>query len=87
MPRPGSRLPQPEVDLWRLCGRAAGGALTQDDIRYLNFQSGYTRFHMCRQGQTVEECRTSMLNRRGAQDTDPSVAFCTTVATCSNMRL
>lgn len=47
-----------------------GGALTQDDVRYLNFQSGYTRFHMCRQGQTVEECRTSMLNRRGAQDPD-----------------
>lgn len=47
-----------------------GGSLTQDDIRFLNFQSGYTEFRMCRQGQTVQECQGSMLNRHGAQDPD-----------------
>ncbi|MDE2594520.1 MAG: hypothetical protein KGL57_09800 [Burkholderiales bacterium] len=45
-----------------------GGSLTQDDIRFLNFESGYTDFRMCRQGQTVQECQSSLLNRRGKQD-------------------
>lgn len=45
-----------------------GGSLTQDDIRFLNFQSGYTDFRMCRQGQTVQACQSSLLNRHGAQD-------------------
>lgn len=47
-----------------------GGSLTQDDIRFLNFQSGYTGFRMCRKGQTVEECQSSLLNHRGKQDPD-----------------
>ena len=47
-----------------------GGTLTQDDIRFLNFQSGYSPFRMCRQGQTVQECQSSLLNHRGGQDPD-----------------
>lgn len=33
-----------------------GGALTADDYHYLNFESGYTNFVSCDQGQTVAEC-------------------------------
>src|SRR4029079_7362324 len=33
-----------------------GGVLTADDYRYLNFESGYTSFATCDQGQTVAEC-------------------------------
>lgn len=47
-----------------------GGTLTQDDVRFLNFQSGYSPFRMCRQGQTVQECQGSLLNHRGEQDAD-----------------
>jgi hypothetical protein len=32
------------------------GVLTADDYRYLNFESGYTSFATCDQGQTVAEC-------------------------------
>ena len=33
-----------------------GGVLTADDYHYLNFESGYTSFVSCDQGQTVAEC-------------------------------
>jgi hypothetical protein len=32
------------------------GILDSDDIKYLNFQSGYTSFTICLPGNTVEEC-------------------------------
>ena len=34
------------------------GALTADDYRYLNFQSGYTSFDGCLPDQTVAQCET-----------------------------
>jgi len=45
------------------------GALTAQDIRFLSFQSGYTRFRMCMPGQTVAECQASLLNGLGRMDT------------------
>ena len=38
------------------------GALTADDYRYLNFQSGYTSFQECLQTQTVAECEAYQNN-------------------------
>ena len=38
------------------------GALTQDDYKYLNFQSGYTSFVECEQTQTVAECQAYQTN-------------------------
>jgi len=32
------------------------GQLTDDDVRFLHFTSGYTHFRSCRRGQTVGEC-------------------------------
>jgi len=32
------------------------GQLTDDDVRFLHFTSGYTHFKSCRRGQTVAEC-------------------------------
>jgi hypothetical protein len=32
------------------------GRLTDDDVRFLNFTSGYTQFRACRRGQTIAEC-------------------------------
>ncbi len=32
------------------------GAMTADDIQFLSFQSGYTNFNICLQGQTVNQC-------------------------------
>jgi hypothetical protein len=32
------------------------GALTDDDIRFLTFRSGYTNFSLCLQGQSVDGC-------------------------------
>jgi len=34
------------------------GALTADDYKYLNFQSGYTSFQECLPSQTVSECES-----------------------------
>lgn len=47
-----------------------GGSLTAEDIRFLHFRSGYTKFRMCRQGQTVQACQESLLNGHGGQDKD-----------------
>lgn len=46
------------------------GELTRADIDLLTFRSGYTQFRVCREGQTVEACRSSWLNRKGEQETD-----------------
>ena len=32
------------------------GQLTEDDVRFLTFTSGYTHFRACRRGQTIAEC-------------------------------
>ena len=33
-----------------------GGLLTQEDIKFLNFRSGYTSFSGCQQGHSVDDC-------------------------------
>jgi len=38
------------------------GALTADDYRFLNFESGYTSFTTCDQGQTVAACQATGTN-------------------------
>jgi hypothetical protein len=38
------------------------GALMPEDYHYLNFQSGYTSFADCQQGQTVAECEAYQSN-------------------------
>lgn len=45
------------------------GQLSKNDVQFLSFQSGFTRFRVCRPGQTVGECETSLLNSRGRIDT------------------
>ncbi|MBI2732470.1 MAG: hypothetical protein HYX44_03905 [Aquabacterium sp.] len=44
------------------------GKLSDKDVQFLSFQSGYTRFRVCRPGQTVGECDNSLLNGRGRID-------------------
>ena len=44
------------------------GNLTDEDIRFLTFRSGYTRFRICRSTQTVSSCMDSLINGFGAQD-------------------
>jgi hypothetical protein len=39
-----------------------GGALSTDDYRYLNFESGYTSFLTCDQNQTVAACQAMGTN-------------------------
>lgn len=51
------------------------GALTEQDTRFLSFQSGYTRFRMCLPGQTVASCQSSLLNRRGRIDNSTTGLF------------
>ena len=41
------------------------GALNDDDIRFLTFESGYTRFHFCQPNQTEGACLNSLLNGMG----------------------
>jgi hypothetical protein len=38
------------------------GALTTDDYKYLNFQSGYTSFQECERDQTVAQCQAYQNN-------------------------
>ncbi len=42
--------------------QARGGALTVDDIRFLNFTSGYVTFSTCEQTDTVGSCAVSGAN-------------------------
>jgi hypothetical protein len=44
------------------------GRLTAEDIGFLHFRSGYTRFHICRASQSVAACQESLINGRGKQD-------------------
>jgi len=42
------------------------GQLTDEDVRFLHFTSGYTHFRSCRRGQTVGEC--DAMRDNGAHD-------------------
>lgn len=44
------------------------GKLSNEDVQFLSFQSGYTRFRICRRNQTVAECQAGLLNGRGRID-------------------
>ncbi|HUN90596.1 MAG TPA: hypothetical protein VMU33_00955 [Burkholderiaceae bacterium] len=44
------------------------GLLTDVDVAYLTFQSGYSRFRFCRPSQTVAACQQSPLNGFGRID-------------------
>lgn len=44
------------------------GRLSDDDIHFLTFRSGYTKFRICRRGQTVGECQSGLINGRGRLD-------------------
>jgi len=46
------------------------GVLTASDIKSLNFQSGYTNFSTCLQGQTVDECLAYQSNGVHSDATD-----------------
>lgn len=45
------------------------GKLSAQDVRFLNFQSGHTRFRICLPGQTVGQCQSSLINGFGRIDT------------------
>lgn len=78
--RVGAAAPQPHTKLaiasaskWLFAAyvmERRQGDLRPADIEQLTFRSGYTQFRLCRDGQTVEACRSSWLNRRGEQDPD-----------------
>ncbi|MBI5927212.1 MAG: hypothetical protein HY836_16600 [Aquabacterium sp.] len=51
------------------------GRLSDEDIRFLSFRSGYTRFRICTRGQTVGECQSSLLNGRGRPDSATAHVF------------
>jgi hypothetical protein len=46
------------------------GVLSDTDIKFLNFTSGYTSFTMCQQDQTVQECVDSGTNGQYSAATD-----------------
>ena len=52
-----------------------GGQLTESDVRFLTFRSGYTRFRFCRDGQTVDQCRGALINGRGRLEASTEGAF------------
>ncbi|RZL39196.1 MAG: hypothetical protein EOP35_04210 [Rubrivivax sp.] len=45
------------------------GQLTAEDVKFLHFQSGYTRYRVCRRDQAIAACQQSLLNGRGRKDT------------------
>ena len=51
------------------------GHLSEDDIRFLSFRSGYTRFHNCLPMQSVGSCATRLRNGRGEPDPKTSGRF------------
>ena len=51
------------------------GNLTPEDIRFLTFRSGYTRFRICRASQTVAACAESRLNGSGEADASTAGKF------------
>ena len=46
------------------------GVLTASDIKFLNFQSGYTNFDICLPGQTIDSCLAYQGNGVHSDDTD-----------------
>ena len=46
------------------------GQLTDDDVRFLTFTSGYTHFRNCRRGQTIAECEDTGHNGEHDAATD-----------------
>lgn len=44
------------------------GELTDQDIQFLHFESGYTRFHVCLSTDTVKSCQSRALNGFGQSD-------------------
>ena len=44
------------------------GVLTDEDIRFLTFESGYTRFRFCRPNQTEGACLNNLINGMGRPD-------------------
>lgn len=60
---------------WIYAGYVAekrAGNLTAEDVKFLTFRSGYTRFVFCRASQTVASCADSRLN--GSGEADPGTA-------------
>lgn len=51
------------------------GKLNDEDIRFLTFQSGFTRFRVCLANQTVGECQSSLINGRGRIDVQTQGLF------------
>ncbi len=51
------------------------GALTGEDIQFLTFESGYTRFRFCRPGQTEGACLESFLNGLGRPNASTAGRF------------
>ena len=51
------------------------GRLTNDDVRFLTFTSGYAQFRACRRGQTVDECDAMGRNGEHEASTDGKFAY------------
>ena len=51
------------------------GRLTDDDVRFLTFTSGYTQFRACRRGQTIGECDAMGRNGEHEPSTDGKFAY------------
>ena len=51
------------------------GQLTDDDVRFLTFTSGYTHFRACRRGQTIAECDDMGRNGEHDASTDGRFAY------------
>ncbi len=60
------------------------GKLSNEDVQFLSFQSGYTRFRVCLPNQTVGECRPACSMAAVASTPRPSACSTTTAATCRN---
>jgi hypothetical protein len=51
------------------------GRLSNEDVRFLTFTSGYTQFRACRRGQTVDECDAMGRNGEHEPSTDGKFAY------------
>lgn len=63
---------------WIYAGYVAerrAGNLTAEDIRFMTFRSGFTRFRICRSSQTVASCADSRLNGSGEPDASTAERF------------
>jgi len=52
-----------------------GGALSDDDVKFLTFRSGYTSFAICLPGQTVQQCVDFLANGSHSDATDGKFAY------------